>query len=164
MDGVKHQDGGLMMNARNEALLEQAKQHGYLVMRYGHNSTLQMHYFRWCQSQKIPAISVWFHGASASFDTNTEPVFLGYYDEPETEPALAGSPDFTPTPELQERLRILSSRCLASVSRRNSEKAWIFSGGGMMASYIGQEMAIEAAQELWDIWQEAKNHLVFMPE
>jgi hypothetical protein len=148
------------MNARNETLLEQAKQQGYLLMRYGYNNTLKAHYFEWCRSQKIPAIYVWFHDMSASFETNTEPVYLGYY-ESDTDGDLFDCPSLTPTPELKERCRALSARCLAS---SNSKRARTARGAGMMARYIGKDMAIEAAKELWQIWQEAKQHLVFVPD
>jgi hypothetical protein len=102
---IYHDGRDLAMNARNEALLEEAKQQGYLVMRYGYNNTLKARYFQWCRSQKTPAIYVWFHGQVSSFESNTEPVLLGYY-ESETDGDLFDSPDFTPTPELEDRLSL----------------------------------------------------------
>lgn len=102
------------MNARSEALLEQAKQQGYLVMRYGYNNTLKAHYFEWCRLQKIPAIYVWFHGLSASIDSNTDPVFDGYSMVGKF---LTSNPSFHPTTELYERCNALYERCAASMLR-----------------------------------------------
>lgn len=149
------------MNTRNKALLEEAKQQGYLVMRYGYSRDVVSQYYQWCHAQVIPAIFVWFHGSSASFDSNTEPVFVGSAMDGRS---LFCAPDFTPTSELLERCRALSKRCLASVSRGNYGRARTLLCGELAAYYIGQEMAIEAAKELWDIWQEAKQHLVFIPD
>jgi hypothetical protein len=44
---------------------------------------------------------------------------------------------------------------------RSPRRASVHLGGSMAAYYIKQEMAVEAAKELWDIWQEAKQHIVF---
>jgi len=43
-------------------------------------------------------------------------------------------------------------------------KAGVAFNDQMSARFVGQEIPIEAAKELWDIWQEAKQHLVFIPD
>ncbi|MGB7624428.1 MAG: hypothetical protein WBN92_18940, partial [Terriglobia bacterium] len=124
------------MNSRNEALLEQAKKQSYLVMPYGHNNSLVAKYFEWCQAEKVPAIIVTYHGQSAFLDTNTEPVFLGYF---RSNTPIDSAISFVPTPELQERLDALSEKLIASVSRRNRGRGSVLSGNTIHASYIGQE-------------------------
>jgi len=97
---------------------------------------------------------------SASLDSDTDPVFEGYSMVGKF---LSGNPSFTPTPELKERCHTLYDRCCASMLR-SPRRASVHLGGCMGAYYIEQEMPIEAAKELWDIWQEAKKHLVFIPD
>jgi hypothetical protein len=78
-----------------------------------------------------------------------------------TETALYDTPDLAPTPELEERLKALSKRLLASVSRPNYDRALVISSSHFFTRYVGQEAAVEAAKELVCMWQEAKKHIQF---
>lgn len=147
------------MNARNEALLEKAKQQGYLVMPYGHNGKVYGEYFRWCKANILPAIIVTYHGQSAFLETNTDPVHDGYFRY--TDKILLHNPDFTPTPELKAQLEAMSKKLLASASHGNRGRARTLLTDKIHARYVGQEAAIEAAKELVGMWQEAKKHIQF---
>lgn len=54
-----------------------------------------------------------------------------------------------------------ADRCHDSVLPGYRNKAGVAFNDQMSARFIGQEIAVEAAKELRDIWQEAKQHIVF---
>lgn len=145
------------MNARDKALLEQAKRQNYLLMPYGYNPSLRDHYASWCLSQAIPVILVRFRGKSAWVEIETGALSHWYNDQ-------SNPPGLGPTPELEARLVMLSRKCLESAAPRHKKRATADFVEEQSAYYISQDMAVEAAKELWAIWQEAKQHLVFIPD